>query len=195
MSTSTSSSSSISEADSTTTGFSSEDNGNKRLINWKFLVPYINKDREADLFIPKRWLGHDLITTVIYQVEVFRDEGDTFYYLRGIMRLKRRTSESRLRSVLGLDQDDDIQFKPYIGVLDTAKFRDYLKLEDQVPGLFFQFGVRFVPRQGKRTDLERKYKPYQPPDYSCNNRCNCCLKRVALEMQLEELRAKVKDNK
>lgn len=167
-------------------------NEKKQYINWNFVIKYINPKDPDDQDIPHRWMGFTLVSSVVYHiesVELIEDDGlsEVVFFIRGILRLSRRVSHRCLRVNLGISfEDDDVySFSPFPGVLNSSSFSIHLPLEKRYNGFYREYGSRFIPRQGFRTDLVRDFIPVYPGPPTCLNKCKCCSVKFELQTKLE----------
>lgn len=173
----------------------------KQCINWNFIVRDVDPSSHDSLQIPHDWMVFGVVF-VCYQLErdIVNPPG---FLLHGILRYERKVSTQRLITLLHLDphHDDNITFTPYYGVLDTRYLHLELHTENRIDDHYYEFGTRFVPRQGQRTDLGPKepnsyFIPYDipsfitlpPPVRECTNRCKCCNQKGLLEQQVSTLK-------
>lgn len=172
-------------------GFSLVKRSTSQSVNWKFVIERVDIENYDMISLPRSWFTSNLVTFITYQVEKDGVNSSGFR-IRGILRLPRRSVYNTLYdSLLGPLDPNYFHLFPYGGVLDSKYFGLELDPKLIYGGHSYEFGSKFVPRQGRRIlfsifdDKNPRHHPYKIPE--CTNRCSCCSSSFELKKRIRLL--------
>lgn len=176
-------------------GFTLVKRSTSQSVNWKFVIERVDIENFNMISLPRSWFTSNLVTFITYQVEKDGINSSGFR-IRGILRLPRRSVFNTLYdSLLGSLDPNYFHLFPYGGVLDSKYFNIELDPKLIYGGHSYEFGSKFVPRQGRRilctisNDKNPRHHPYKIPE--CTNRCSCCSLSVELKKRIKLLEEQV----